>query len=125
MDTGKLNDYTFYIGYEGEPELVLWTSEDGSKKLHVWDGYLTDIFDNAALSDLGWRGLTRDYQEDLGAFADSDEHIVEDVEAYLGDLRNYIGCSFRFEETEQVLISLINIFEQAISTENSVIMKME
>lgn len=124
MDTGKQNDYTFYMGYEGEPELIVWTSAKNTKIIHVWDGYLTDIFDNAALSDAGWCGLTRDYQEDLGAFANPTEYKVENTVEYLNDLKQYFGCAFRFEETENVLELLISVFEQALSNKTNVIMKI-
>ena len=44
MDIGNQNDnYTFYDGYEGEPEITL--SIDGVMSIHLWEGYFDDIFD--------------------------------------------------------------------------------
>ncbi len=34
MDPGKLNDYTYYDGYEGEPEFIL---SSGDESIHIWD----------------------------------------------------------------------------------------
>ena len=43
MDVGRTNDnFTFYEGYEGEPEIVL--SLPNHEAVHIWEGYFDDIY---------------------------------------------------------------------------------
>lgn len=70
MDTGKLNDYTYYFGYEGEPEFVL---SSGDESIHIWDGYINDIFGDPIMDGKGWKGLTRDFNEMTGCIGGIDQ----------------------------------------------------
>ena len=104
MDTGKLNDYTYYEGYEGEPEFIL---SDGDEYIHIWDGYIHDIFGTPVMDGKGWKGLTRDFNEMIGPF-DSDEPCLIDVNEYLDDAIKYRDRMMDYEETPNVLEALIN-----------------
>jgi len=104
MTTGKLNDYTYYEGYEGEPEFIL-SAEDES--IHIWDGYINDIFGTPVMDGTGWKGLTRDFNEVTGPF-DADEPCLIDVKEYLDDAIKYRDQTMDYEETPNVLEALIN-----------------
>ncbi|MBQ7567843.1 hypothetical protein IJT17_03470 [bacterium] len=104
MDTGELNDYTYYNGYEGYPEFIL---SSGDKSMHIWDGYLEDIFGEPPLDGQDWYGLTKDFHEDTGPF-DSFEPCPIDVEAYLSDAISCRGRKMRFEESPAVLEAMIS-----------------
>ncbi len=109
MGTGKQNDnYTFYDGYEGETEVV-FTSEQDS--LHIWDGYIADIFGEPKINGKGWKGLTRDFNECSGPFSDSETAFQINVKEYLEDAISYKGKEAEFEETSDVLDTLIGWFE--------------
>ena len=106
MVTGKYNDdYTFYKGYEGEPELIL-TSEDGS--IHIWDGYIGDIFGNPIKEKKEWSGFTRDYNEFVGPY--DDENIVYSINVieYLDDAVRCREKKTEFEESSNVLEAIIS-----------------
>ena len=69
MGIGKTSDnYTFYEGYEGEPEIILIIPNEDI--LHIWEGYFDDIYDTPSLDGNGWKGFTRDYHQMEGIFAD-------------------------------------------------------
>ncbi len=87
--TEKLkNNYEFYDGFEGEKEIILFIAEHREYNIHIWDGYIDDIFSNVSLNQEKWIGFTRDYQEDIGAFGDMEEHKI-DAKEYLEDIKAY------------------------------------
>jgi hypothetical protein len=89
MDIGKLkNNYKFYEGFEGETEIILSILDHREFNLHIWEGYIDEIFSNALLNQQKWIGFTRDYQEDDGAFGDMEEHNI-DAKEYLEDIKTY------------------------------------
>lgn len=62
-DIGNLkNNYEFYEGFEGETEIILSILEHREYNIHIWEGYIDDIFSNAPLNQNKWTGFTRDYQ---------------------------------------------------------------
>lgn len=112
MDIGKKNDYTFYKGYEGEPQIIICI--ENRCNMHIWEGYFDDIFENPSLDGNGWIGFTRDYHQFEGVFS---EDVLEDFiepKEYLQDLCFYKGKKFEFEETSELLEKLIELFEMAI-----------
>ena len=111
----KIDDYTYYEGYEGEPEIVLDALCAGMKVLHIWDGYLDDILRHPSLDGKGWDGFTRDYHQCEGAFGECDEGIITDVPEYLDDLRRYAARQFDYNETRDVYRLLCSWLETAIA----------
>ncbi len=112
MDTGKTNDnYTFYEGYEGEPEIIL--SLEGTS-FHIWDGYFEDIYGTPPLGGNGWHGFTKDYNQMEGIFSDDDTVVEIDPKEYLADLMLYKNKAFDFEDTAQVFNLLLSLFEKAV-----------
>lgn len=114
MDTGKRDDYTYYDGYEGELEFIL-SSGDGS--IHIWDGYINDIFGNPSIDGKGWKGLTRDYNEMRGPFAEENVPCLIDVTEYLEDAEKQRDKTMDFEESSKVLKVLINWLNDHKTTE--------
>lgn len=44
MGTGKIIDnYIFFEGFDGEPEIIIEAENSDMQILHIWDGYLEDI----------------------------------------------------------------------------------
>ncbi len=115
MDTGKLNNTFFYDGYEGEGELILsLKNADNTEMLHIWDGYLEDIFGTPIPSNGGWFGFTKDYQESVRTFNGEEQILPSSTAEYLSDLKQYQNQSFSYPETRDCLLLLINFFEQAV-----------
>jgi len=113
MDTGRQTDYDFYKGFEGEPEFVISLMADPKRTVHIWAGYLDDIFAKTEFSNDGWIGMTRDYQELRGAFEESGPYIVPNALEYYEDLRGYKGQSFQYDETKDVLEVMLDLFQCA------------
>ena len=110
MDAGKhKSDYRFYNGYEGEPELTL---ASGNDELHMWDGYMEDIFGTPIIDKNGWNGFTRDYNELKGPYGDDSIEYALDINEYLKDAIQYRGREFEYEETKEVLEAMILWFEK-------------
>ncbi len=116
MATGeRTDDYTYYAGFEDEPEIVLDASCAGMKVLHIWDGYLDDILRNPSLDGKGWKGFTRDYHQCEGAFGQCGEGTITDIQEYLEDLRQYADRPFDYDETRSVYRLLCSWLESAIA----------
>ena len=121
MDIGMLkNNHDFYDGYEGEGEVTLRLQSNKEYELHIWEGYFEDIFGKPIFNQEGWKGFTRDYQESLGVFEDSGEHIITDTQEYPTDLEQYKEKSFSYEETKSCLQILIEFFVYAQSISSSI-----
>ena len=113
MGTVKINDnYTFYEGYEGEPEIIL--SIPNSSTIHIWEGYIDDIYDTPSLEGKGWNGFTRDYHQMEGIFFNGGSKAEINPREYLDDLMLYKDKNFDFEETIQVFRYMVALFEKAI-----------
>ena len=122
MDTGKTKDnYIFYEGFEGEPEIILTFSN--AEVFHIWDGYFDDIYNRPSLDGKGWNGFTRDYHQMEGIFANGGDTVKINPKEYLDDLMLYKDKNFDFEETAQVFDLMVALFEKAI--ENGVMLKAE
>lgn len=115
MDAEKLdNDYRFYKGFEGEPELIF---RSGKRSIHIWEGYIDDIFSEPILSDGRMSGLTLDYHELIGPFSDDSVECAINVDEYLKDCRRYEGRLFKFKESSFVLDAIINWLEERRNSE--------
>ncbi len=113
MDIGKLPNYNFYSGFEGEPEIILYMDGKEDFSLHIWEGFFDDIFGNAPLNGLGWTGFTRDYQQCERTFPGEGSPVSINIDEYLSDLLQYRGCSFHFEETTDCLELICNFLTEA------------
>lgn len=115
MDIEKINDnYTFYDGYEDEPEVIL--SLPNCEAIHIWEGYFDDIYDTPSLDGKGWSGFTRDYHQLEGIFSNDGQTAEIDPKEYLDDLMLYKNKAFDYEETTGVFDLLIDFFEKAIKS---------
>lgn len=115
MDTEKpRNNYTFYDGFDGEPEIVIEADDTNQQILHIWDGYWEDIFREPNFNGNGWLGFTRDYHQCEGAFGDDSEGIVTVLNEYLDDLKLYVDRNFNYKETKEVYNLLYFWLEESI-----------
>ncbi len=91
--------------YYGDHEMTLTIKENPSFYLHMWDGYLDNIFHNN-LRTLGdyWIGFTRDNQEFIRTYS-GDVVEIENIDEYITDLLLYKNVDFQnkcFKETKEV-----------------------
>ncbi len=122
MGTGLQNNYEFYFGYEGEPEVLFSINKDNAVVYHFWEGFFEDIWGDVEFQKDGWRGIARDYQEEKGVFS-GHEYTIEtkDLKEYLCDINNNLGKTFEYEESAKVLKLLNEIFLEAIDDGKSII----
>lgn len=113
MDIGNLkNNYTYYEGYEGEGEIVLYIEDD--QAIHIWEGFFDDIYDAPSLDGNGWKGFTRDWHQFEGAFSeDGGVYEIDDPIEYLEDLMLYEEKTFDFDETKDVFNLIASLLEKA------------
>ena len=111
MGTGKTDNYKFYEGYEDEPEVEL--SADNMETLHIWDGFIMDIFCEPTLDGKGWHGFTRDYNQCEGAFDIHGEAVITNLQEYIDDLKIYKDRQFDYEETKEVYDLICSWFDKA------------
>ncbi len=122
MDTGKHRDnYTFYEGYEGEREIILSLSD---VSYHIWDGYFEDIFGNPIVEEDGWNGFTRDYNEFVNTFDDECVECAIMPEEYLRDIKLYVGQTFSYKETQEMLDLLQGILTEAIESQECLFVRI-
>ena len=114
MDTGKINEnYEFYSGYEGEPEVILSVKNNELETVHIWDGYFYDIFGEPSLDGKGWNGFTKDFNQFERCFNDEGIAVEIDIDEYLTDLRLYKTKKFKFDETPAVFRKIEEYLEKA------------
>lgn len=114
MDIGKLNiKLNFIEGYDGEPYLSFKIKHSNEAALNIWEGLIADLLENPDMTGNEWKGLTRDYHELKGIWADNYEETEIDVTEYLDDLTYYVKNSFDYEETTEMLKSLLEYLNYA------------
>ena len=120
MDIGKTDNYTFYEGYEDEPEIELSSNNQDMETLHIWDGFFWDLFGDPSLDGKGWNGFTRDYNQFEGAFGDDSEAVISDIDEYINDLKIYENREFKFSNTRDVYNLLLSWLYKAKATGSTV-----
>ena len=120
MDIGKTDNYTFYEGYEDEPEIELSSNNQDMETLHIWDGFFWDLFGDPSLDGKGWNGFTRDYNQFEGAFGDDSEAVISDIDEYINDLKIYENREFKFSNTRDVYNLLLSWLNKAKATGSTV-----
>ena len=120
MDIGKTDNYTFFEGYEDEPEIELSSNNQDMETLHIWDGFFWDLFGDPSLDGKGWNGFTRDYNQFEGAFGDDSEAVISDIDKYINDLKIYENREFKFSNTRDVYNLLLSWLNKAKATGSTV-----
>ena len=114
MGIGKTDNYKFYEGYEGEPEVILSVKNNELETIHIWDGFFDDIFRKPSLDGKGWNGFTRDYHQCEGAFDIYGEAIITDIQEYIEDLKIYESRKFDYEDTKEVYNLICSWLDEAL-----------
>ena len=122
MDIGQTtnNNYTYYKGYEPEPDIILSIPTTDFPSLHMWDGFFYDIFRDPPLHGLGWTGFTRDYNQFEGAFENEEQTLIPYPKEYLDDILQYRNKKFRFEETPEIYQLIVELLTYAVENGKAV-----
>lgn len=113
-------NYTYYDGFEGEPEYTfcLYDNNIPVEKIHIWDGYFSDIIDTIEPDENGWTSLAEYYQ--LCLEFENDNWKVPDIAAALEQLMNVDKTKIRFPESHNVLEILVEFFRKALESNSEV-----
>ena len=114
------DNYTYYTGYEPEPDIILSIPTTNFPTLHMWDGFFYDIFRDPPLHGLGWTGFTRDYNQFEGAFENEEQTLIPNPKEYLDDILQYHDKKFRFEETPEVYPLIVELLTYAVENGKAV-----
>lgn len=108
-----LENYTYYNGFEGEPEYTFCLYADNrlTEKIHIWDGYFGDIIQTISPAPESWTGLAEYYH--LCIDFDNDNWKVPDIPSALRQLKNIDTSKIKFPKSHEVLRILIDIFTRA------------
>lgn len=106
-------NYAYYNGFEGEPEYIfcLYDNNIPVEKIHIWDGYFSDIIRTVPPTETGWTGLAEYYQ--LCLYFDNDNRKVPDIHSALNQLKNIDTSKIKFPESHEVLKILAEMFARA------------
>ncbi|MDE5558284.1 MAG: hypothetical protein K2J32_11470 [Ruminococcus sp.] len=106
-------NYTYYDGFEGEPEYTFYLY-DGNfpvEKIHLWDGYFSDIIDTIEPTEKGWTSLAEYYH--MCIEFDNDNWKIPDIKSALQQLKNIDTSKIKFPESHEVLKLLVETFTRA------------
>ncbi|MDE5621105.1 MAG: hypothetical protein K2I80_11420 [Ruminococcus sp.] len=116
-------NYKYYDGFEGESEYIfcLYSGDCLTEKIHIWDGYFSDIINTIEPTENGWTSLAEYYQ--LCIEFDNDNWKVPDSQSALQQLKNVDNLKIRFPKSHEVLKILIDVF--IIACENNLTVYIE
>ncbi len=118
-----IENYRYYEGFEGEPEYIfcLYNGECLIEKIHIWDGYFSDIINTIKPTENHWTSLAEYYQ--LCIDFDKSNWKVPDIPSALQQLKNVDTSKIRFPKNHEVLKMLIDIF--TIACQNNLVVYIE
>ena len=115
-----IENYKYYNGFEGEPEYIFCLYDDYTliEKVHLWDGYFSDIMNAVSPAESGWTGLAEYYN--LCIDWEQEKWRVPDNAKVLQQLSELDRNKIEFSESFKVLDILIEIFTKACENNFSI-----
>lgn len=106
-------NFRYYGVFEGEPEYTfcLYDGNFPVEKIHLWDGYFSDIIRTVTPTSNGWTSLAEYYN--LALEFDNDNWKVPDIPEALEQLQSTDKTKFKFSGSHEVLKILIEMFTKA------------
>lgn len=119
-------DERYYSGFEGEPEIIFTLSAKGTayKSIVFWEGYFDDMLRKAEPAEEGWTGIA--YYYHVGMFENA--HWLENQPWHIDDpvlvvhqLQELAQHQFKWPETRDVLMLLIDLIQHAIAMHEEIL----
>lgn len=113
-------NYRYFDGFDGEPEYIfcLYIGDCLTEKIHIWDGYFSDIINTIEPTENGWTSLAEYYQ--LCWDFDHDYWKIPEIYEALVQLLNVDKTKLYFPESHEVLETLIELFRKAIENNSEI-----
>ena len=110
----------FYVGYEGEPELVfLSTTSDGAvTRLRMWIGHFDQIMQHVKPGPEGWTGLALPYHLETGWYEEDPWSLARPDEA--AEQLSQVDAGELDAETADVLRGLVTLLQEATRMKSKV-----
>ena len=127
MDITRLkNNYEYYSDAEINTEVVISLQEDEDYNIHIDEKFFGDIFMFSPAAGDVWKGFTRDYQEQVGAwdFKLGNKAKLIDLDEYISDMLYYTDKLTKFEETGEVFDLILDFLTYAKQTGQTVIVEV-
>lgn len=115
-----LNNYKYYDGYEGEPEVIFQLQDNNNTSIHLWTGYIDDIMNHQPGTNEDYKiGLSRDWNNIEGPYSEDKNNFI-DVDDYYSDLIRFEKADFKYEETKAVYELIMYFLKYAKDNNKSV-----
>lgn len=100
-----MKELDLYEGFEEYDEYDFIAVDENNTVLYLikaWEGFVDEIFREPDLSEKGWTGFTKLYQEGIldDSYTRNNPYIVENVTEFYNDLLNYKDVSLDNEAKE-------------------------
>ena len=114
----------YYDGFEGEPEIqIIYRKGNDSQILVMWEGYFDQIMRLISPDRSGWTGLAYYYNMYLGWYEES-PWVIEDLQMALKQFES-INSRKLCCEAKEILVSICDIINEAISNSYEVFIARE
>lgn len=117
---GTMSDINkkYYLGFEGEPEIILTVIQQNDKKsgISLWSGYFNNIMQQIEPVEGRWTALAYYYNLDIGWYDESPWFVDNILDAY----EQFKGIDkYKLDTAEQeILEQILELFKKSIE-ENS------
>ena len=103
---------------------TLSLKENSEFYIHIWYGYMCDIYRDPKVCGDYWGGFTRDLQEYVRTFSE-DLVEIENLDEYINDLLLYEDVKFKYEETREVYDLIYDFLCYAKETKQTVLAELD
>lgn len=115
----------YYIGFEGEPEIIISIKEKGkiSDFIRIWEGYFNNIMQQVECDNGKWTSLAYYFNLEVGWY-DESPWLVENVKEAYRQL-NSIDINELQDIEREVLKGILSCFEYAMENQLDVFISYE
>ncbi|MGD1819842.1 MAG: hypothetical protein ACPKOI_08200 [Pleomorphochaeta sp.] len=105
-------DESFYDGYEGENEVVIYYNQDRNKiGFKIWNGYFDNLLSGCYNAEIHIDGLLICYQNQDG-FYDEQEWSIKNIDVVISELEKYSDNQVNSQSS--VMLSMLPIIKDKL-----------
>jgi len=107
-------DESFYEGYEGENEVVVYYNQDGEKSgFKIWNGYFDNLLSGCYGTEIHTDGLLICYKNQNG-FYDEQGWRIKNLDVVISELENFSDNKVESQSSE--MLSMLPIIKDKLVT---------
>lgn len=105
-------DESFYDGYEGENEVVVYYNQDSEKiGFKIWNGYFDNLLSGCYNAEIHTDGLLICYQKQDG-FYDEQGWRIKNIDVVISELEKYSDDQVESQSSE--MLSMLSIIKDKL-----------